>query len=108
MMLGQARMFAIMRQFLPGMDCLYQGEELGLTDAVLDGEPIRKDPFKEGNRDGSRTPMPWHQSRAHAGFTEALPWLPVPDEHFPLAVDAQEESAGFTADFLSRCVRVEA
>ena len=88
--LVQARMFAVMRQFLPGMDCLYQGEELGLTDAIL-AEGEKKDPFKEGGRDGSRTPMPWEKSQIHAGFTDASPWLPIPHEHFPLAVDAQEQ-----------------
>jgi glycosidase len=80
---------------LPGSACLYQGEELGLPDAVLREEEIR-DPFgiaywpEFKGRDGSRTPMPWRAWGHQAGFTAGTPWLPVPEAHRPLAVDAQE------------------
>jgi alpha-glucosidase len=80
---------------LPGSACLYQGEELGLPDAVLRVEEIR-DPFgiaywpEFKGRDGSRTPMPWRAWGHQAGFTAGTPWLPVPEAHRPLAVDAQE------------------
>ncbi|NJL44878.1 MAG: DUF3459 domain-containing protein, partial [Leptolyngbyaceae cyanobacterium SM2_3_12] len=47
-------------------------------------------PHVEG-RDGSRTPMLWQQEAPQAGFTEAPePWLPIPEEHRPQAVDVQE------------------
>jgi alpha-glucosidase len=46
-------------------------------------------------RDGSRTPMPWCAAAPHAGFTTGdKPWLPVPQPHRALAVDAQEGDAG--------------
>ena len=88
--IAHARLLAMIRQYLPGMDCLYQGEELGLADAVL-LESERRDPAQVRCRDGSRTPMPWHRAKAHGGFSTAmLPWLPVPMQHLPLSVDVQD------------------
>src|SRR5690606_23269801 len=78
---------------------LPQGEELGLTEAALAFEDLR-DPYgirfwpAFKGRDGCRTPMPWQQAAAHAGFSTAKPWLPVPADHTRLAVDAQEKTAG--------------
>ena len=80
---------------LRGSVCLYQGEELGLTESVLAESDLR-DPFgiaywpEFRGRDGSRTPLPWRHEAPHAGFTTAAtPWLPVPREHATLAVDLQ-------------------
>ncbi len=89
---------------LPGSACLYQGEELGLPDAVLAEHEIR-DPFgmtywpEFKGRDGSRTPIPWQRDRRHGGFTAGTPWLPVPEAHRALAVDAQEGDADSTLRF---------
>ncbi|RFB78729.1 alpha-glucosidase family protein [Methylovirgula sp. 4M-Z18] len=81
---------------LRGTACIYQGEELGLTEAQLAFEDLR-DPYgiafwpEMPSRDGCRTPMPWENS-AGAGFSTAKPWLPIPDEHRALAVAVQEAS----------------
>jgi alpha-glucosidase len=78
-----------------GAICVYQGEELGLTEAALEFEHLR-DPFgiayypEFRGRDGSRTPMPWDHGMAHAGFTAGEPWLPVPPDHYAASVAAQE------------------
>ncbi len=81
---------------LRGSICLYQGEELGLTEAELSFEDltdpygIRFWPAFKG-RDGCRTPMPWEGEVKHAGFTTAdRSWLPVPPEHVSASVDIQE------------------
>lgn len=81
---------------LRGSICLYQGEELGLTEAELSYEDLR-DPYgirfwpAFKGRDGCRTPMVWEAGAPHAGFTEgAKTWLPVPREHAARAVDVQE------------------
>jgi len=78
-----------------GGACVYQGEELGLTEANVAFEDLR-DPwgiefwpdFK--GRDGCRTPMPWSSQLPYGGFTTAKPWLPIPPAHLNLAVNEQE------------------
>ena len=81
---------------LRGSVVIYQGEELGLTEATLSVEDLR-DPFgitywpEFRGRDGCRTPMPWVRAAAQAGFPSGVPWLPVADGHAALAVDAQED-----------------
>jgi alpha-glucosidase len=89
-------MFAALIISLKGSCCIYQGDELGLTQADIPYEKMQ-DPFgiqgypKVLGRDGSRTPMPWLKEAPNAGFTDATePWLPVPPEHQAQAVDVQE------------------
>ena len=80
---------------LRGLACLYQGEELGLPEAKLSHEQIR-DPYghrfwpRFTGRDGCRTPMVWESDKQNGGFSDAEPWLPVPDDHRSLAVSTQE------------------
>ncbi|WP_417426537.1 alpha-glucosidase family protein [Hoeflea sp.] len=89
------RMLAGLLLSLRGSVCLYQGEELGLTEAELCFEDLQ-DPYgiqfwpEFKGRDGCRTPMVWAENSDHAGFTEGQPWLPIPSEHRHMAVDAQE------------------
>ncbi|HWU75806.1 MAG TPA: alpha-glucosidase family protein [Rhodanobacter sp.] len=84
---------------LRGSVCVYQGEELGLTEADVPYESLR-DPYgiafwpQFKGRDGCRTPMPWSDVDAQAGFSRGTPWLPVPDEHRARAVDRQDADAG--------------
>ena len=79
---------------LRGSVCIYQGEELGLTEADLDFADLQ-DPWglefypAHKGRDGCRTPMPWASDANYAGFGEGKPWLPIPDEHRLLAVNRQ-------------------
>jgi alpha-glucosidase len=79
-----------------GGACIYQGEELGLTEAEIAFEDLQ-DPFgiefwpDFKGRDGCRTPMPWSSGLPNGGFSVAKPWLPVPVEHLPIAVDEQEK-----------------
>lgn len=80
---------------LRGGVCLYQGEELGLTEADIPRELLR-DPFGIAfwpmfrGRDGCRTPMPWDAHQKNAGFSAGDPWLPVPKEHWTRAVAQQD------------------
>ncbi len=87
---------------LRGSVCSYQGEELGLTEAPIEFEQLQ-DPFGIAfwpmfkGRDGCRTPIPWVKDHLQAGFSEAnKPWLPIPDEHKALSVDAQENDTDST------------
>lgn len=85
-----------------GAVCVYQGEELGLTEADVPKDRLR-DPYgityypHFKGRDGSRTPMPWTDDSPTGGFTdstEATPWLPLPPEHLERSVARQEADAG--------------
>ncbi len=91
-----ARLLLRFQSSLRGSILLYQGEELGLTEADLDEADLR-DPYGIAHwpefrgRDGSRTPMPWSAAAPHGGFSSAQPWLKLPAAHLALAVDAQEQ-----------------
>ena len=79
---------------LRGSVCLYQGEELGLSEAEVPFEALQ-DPYGKTfwpnfkGRDGCRTPLPWNDA-ADAGFSSGTPWLPVPAEHRVRSVAVQE------------------
>ncbi|MEM1377896.1 MAG: alpha-glucosidase [Pseudomonadota bacterium] len=94
---GFLKMTATVILSLRGSVCIYQGEELGLTEAVLDFEDLQ-DPygiqfwpvFK--GRDGCRTPMVWSHNEPNGGFSTAeKPWLPVPPEHLTSAANMQAD-----------------
>ena len=80
---------------LRGSVCIYQGEELGLTEAEIAYEDVQ-DPYgiqfwpEFKGRDGCRTPMVWQSDNGNGGFSTAKPWLPVPAEHLGRALSAQE------------------
>ena len=85
---------------LRGSVCIYQGEELGLTEADVPFEALR-DPYgltfwpAFKGRDGCRTPMPWTQDE-HGGFSKTTPWLPTPAAHRGRCVAVQESDATST------------
>lgn len=93
------KLYAALLLSLKGTVCLYQGEELGLTEAYVSYEELQ-DPYgirfwpKFKGRDGCRTPMVWAQDNSYAGFSEAKPWLPVAMEHLERAVSAQDNDDG--------------
>lgn len=79
-----------------GSACIYEGEELGLTEADIAFEDLQ-DPYgiqfwpEFKGRDGCRTPMVWDSHAAKAGFSTAeKTWLPIPVEHVIKAVDTQQ------------------
>ncbi|WP_372525582.1 alpha-glucosidase [Piscinibacter sp.] len=76
---------------LRGSPCIYQGDELGLTEVELAFEDLQ-DPYgiamwpQYRGRDGCRTPMVWDAAAPHGGFSTAgHTWLPVAPQHLPLA-----------------------
>lgn len=92
---GLAQVLMALLLSLRGSACIYQGEELGLTQAEIPRERLR-DPYgiafwpEFKGRDGCRTPMPWRTGAPHAGFSSMEPWLPIPEEHRHRAVDIQD------------------
>jgi alpha-glucosidase len=91
---ARARAALLLVLGLPGQVFLYQGEELGLEEAVLPDDK-RQDPVffhsegSQAGRDGCRVPLPWHRGKPNAGFSTAPPWLPMPEGWDQYAVDAQ-------------------
>jgi alpha-glucosidase len=87
-----------MQLSLKGTPCLYQGDELALTEADVPFE-LLQDPYgitfwpEFKGRDGCRTPMPWTADVPNAGFTSGTPWLPVAPEHAAAAAAVQEADA---------------
>lgn len=91
-----------------GTPFLYQGEELGLTEADIPFEKLQ-DPYgiflwpEDKGRDGCRTPMPWTTSTN--GFSKAESWLPIPDDHLKLSVENQEKDTDSSLNFLRRFLK---
>lgn len=111
--LGEAerRVFAALLMSIKGSICLYQGEELGLTEAYVAYEDLQ-DPYgkrfwpKFKGRDGCRTPMPWVSDNQNGGFSEAQPWLPMAVEHLASSVAAQEADPNSTLSFYRNMLAV--
>ena len=74
----RGRAAAVLLFTLRGTPFLYQGEELGLLDAVITEEQ-RLDP---GGRDGCRAPIPWDGTPDHGWPTPegVATWLPFPPD----------------------------
>src|SRR4029079_5698568 len=70
-----ARSAAVLLLTQRGTPFVYQGDELGLEDAVVP-DARRADP---GGRDGCRAPLPWEPGRFH-GWPTPSPWLPWPPD----------------------------
>ncbi|WJI14323.1 alpha-glucosidase family protein [Pseudoxanthomonas winnipegensis] len=94
---------------LRGSVCLYQGEELGLSEAQVPFE-LLQDPYGKAfwpnfkGRDGCRTPLPWRDADA-GGFTSGKPWLPVPAEHRARSIAAQQADADSVLQHVRRFLR---
>ena len=78
---AQARVAAVLLLTLRGTPTLYYGDELGLSDVVIESSQVQdprelREPGLALGRDPVRTPMPWDESE-NAGFTTAKPWLPL-------------------------------
>ncbi len=77
-----------------GSVCIYQGEELGLTEAELEFDELT-DPYginfwpEFKGRDGCRTPMVWESNAPSGGFSSGQPWLPVKTPHLAMAANGQ-------------------
>lgn len=82
---------------LRGLVSLYQGDELGLTQAAVPYEKMQ-DPVglrlypADHGRDGCRVPIPWEADAPAYGFSEAEPWLPTADDYADLSIDRQTDN----------------
>ncbi|WP_062072022.1 glycoside hydrolase family 13 protein [Demequina sediminicola] len=81
---------------LPGSAYIYQGEELGLPEAIEIPDEARQDPTfartagERYGRDGCRVPLPWNADAPAYGFSPTGDsWLPQPEQWATLARDQQ-------------------
>lgn len=104
-----AKMFAILLHLLRGTPYVYQGEEIGMTNApvasIVDVQDIESDnmyreqmalgqsektiltAINAKGRDNARTPMQWRDA-PNAGFTTSQPWLRVNPNYHTINVAA--------------------
>ncbi|WP_144794410.1 glycoside hydrolase family 13 protein [Microbacterium paludicola] len=101
--LARGRAATTLMLALPGSSYLYQGEELGLPEAMEIPDEFRQDPtwFRtEGERygrDGCRVPIPWEAQAPAFGFNDTGDsWLPQPAEWASFARDVEQADADST------------
>ncbi len=97
-----AKMLATVLHCLQGTPYIYQGEEIGMTNAHFQSIEQYRDVestnnfkikiaagmpeeemlaiLRDKSRDNSRTPMQWSAAK-NGGFTEGTPWLELPDNY---------------------------
>jgi oligo-1,6-glucosidase len=105
-----AKMLATVLHLHRGTPYVYQGEELGMTNAPFNDTHDFRDieslnhyreavaagqsaddvllALRKMGRDNARTPMQWTPGR-HAGFTEGEPWIPVNPNHDEINAEAE-------------------
>lgn len=109
-----ARLHLTLIMTLPGTPFLYYGEEIGMSDLIIDDPKILRDTMStwyydrliddmhvehriaasragKMSRDKNRTPMQWRNA-PHGGFCPRFinPWLPV-NENFSVGINVEEQ-----------------
>ena len=102
---ARARAVLLMLFTLRGTPFVYQGQELGLPDAVVPPDRV----VDVDGRDPQRAPIPWRrpsESGAGAGFSSGRPWLPIVDDAEARCVDSQEDDPASTLHLARRLGRL--
>ncbi|MDR6143842.1 alpha-glucosidase [Microbacterium foliorum] len=107
--LARARAATTVMLALPGSAYLYQGEELGLPEAMEIPDAFRQDPtwFRTNGerygRDGCRVPLPWEADAPAFGFNETgASWLPQPADWASYSRDVEEVDPSSTLALYKR------
>ena len=122
-----ARSLAMLIHLMRGTPYIYQGEELGMTNAyftdidqyrdvestnyfrILTESGTSKeealDIIAARSRDNGRTPMQWDGTPG-AGFTTGTPWLGIPDNHVTINAEAEEGDPTSIYAFYKELVRL--
>ncbi|WP_456286064.1 glycoside hydrolase family 13 protein [Microbacterium sp. JZ70] len=111
--LRRARAATTVMFALPGSAYIYQGEELGLPEAIELPDEARQDPtwFRTNGerygRDGCRVPIPWEAGAPAFGFSATgASWLPQPAEWRALARDVQRDDPASTLSLYRDLLRL--
>ena len=122
-----AKMLATSIHMLRGTPYIYQGEELGMTNAkytdieeyrdveslnyyeILLKNGKRKEEalhiLNERSRDNSRTPMQWSADE-FAGFSTAEPWLKSPDNYKEINVEAEKKDPDSVYEYYKKLIQL--
>ncbi|MGM0899048.1 MAG: alpha-glucosidase [Bacillota bacterium] len=122
-----ATALACMYFFMQGTPFIYQGQEIGMTNAPFDDIDMYRDietknmyrynlkkgishrsimkTIKKISRDHARTPMQWNGGQ-NAGFTGGTPWIPVNPNFNWLNVEAQQQDDQSVLSFYKKMIRL--
>jgi trehalose-6-phosphate hydrolase len=122
-----AKMLAASIHMMRGTPYIYQGEELGMTNAGYESIDRYRDVeslnyydimLKQGktkkealeilaarSRDNARTPMQW-SDKDNAGFTEVEPWISLPDNYKTINAEAEAEDESSILSFYKKVIRL--
>lgn len=120
-----AKMLAASIHFMRGTPYVYQGEEIGMTNAgyqaieeysdveslnyygILRREGKSEQEalhiIGERSRDNGRTPMQW-TAGAYAGFSEVEPWLSIPENHRCINAELEQQDEDSIWNFYRRLI----
>lgn len=111
--LNRARAATALMLALPGSAYLYQGEELGLPEAIDLPDDARQDPtwFRTNGerygRDGCRVPIPWEDDDPSYGFGPgSASWLPQPAVWAAYTRSSQQGVAGSTLTMYQKALEL--
>ena len=122
-----AKMLAAAIHFMQGSPYIYQGEELGMTNAHFTSIDQYRDVeslnyyqilLEEGkseeealeilaarSRDNSRTPMQWNAEK-HAGFTTGDPWISEEDNYEQINVEVEKDDLDSVLAFYKKLIQL--
>jgi len=124
-----AKMFAVMSYFMQGTPYIYQGEELGMSNAryplletytdvetlnayqdlVIDRKLLTENEFMASamrfGRDNVRSPMQW-TNKKNAGFTTGNPWLPLCENYTRVNAQAQRNDPESVFSFYKQLIHI--
>ena len=121
------KLLAVMQMTFKGVPFIYQGQELGMTNAnfgsmedirdveainlykeltdkgIAPGEAFRV--IRAGTRDNGRTPMCW-TSEKNAGFTTGTPWIKVIDGYEKINAEVEDKDANSVLNFYRKMTKL--
>ena len=122
-----AKMLAALVHFMQGTPYIYQGEELGMTNAhfttieeyrdveslnyyqiLLENGKSKEEALhilSERSRDNSRTPMQWSAEK-NAGFSQAEPWIKVQKNYKTINTEVEEKESDSILNFYKKLIQL--
>lgn len=122
-----AKMLATCIHLMRGTPYVFQGEELGMTNAHYDTIADYRDVesinyyeimmkngksekealqiLSERSRDNGRTPMQWSAGK-EAGFTEKTSWIKVPDNYSYINVETEEKDSDSILAYYKKLIQL--